>query len=116
MKRYLIAIAAAALTAIAAATTTQARQNGPHQIIAYNGQEYAFMKLTHGGRNQFKVFRAIRNSTWEYLGGATIGDRSTNGRYDKIYFNGRKAGSVSGDLNLPFYQPYNGFGGSDRVN
>ena len=56
MKRYLIAIAAAAaaaaLTAIAAATTTQARQNGPHQIIAYNGQEYAFMKLTHGGGNQ----------------------------------------------------------------
>ncbi|MDH3742671.1 MAG: hypothetical protein OER56_13850 [Hyphomicrobiales bacterium] len=116
MKRYLMAMATAALATVAVAMLAEARQNGPHQIIAYNGQEYAFMKLTHGDGTQFKVFRAIGNTSWEYLGSATISDRSGHGRFSKIYFNGRKAGSVSGDLNLPFYQPYNGFGGSDRVN
>ena len=115
MNRISRMVAAFATTACLAAPA-HAAQNGPHQIIAYNGHEYAFMKLSHGGGAQFKVFRAVGNNSWEYLGGTMFSNGSPQGRFHRIYFNGRKAGVVHGDLTIPFYQPYSGFGGSDRLN
>lgn len=118
-KTRLAAALAAAMLTLAPTTTQAGGYRGPHPVLAYGGNEYAFVILPAGnGAKALTVYRAMGSALWKRLGGTIIrrGQRVSNGSViQNIWFKGRRIRSVSGDLRLPFYRFYEG-GGGRRVN
>ncbi|MGE0212375.1 MAG: hypothetical protein AB7S41_11820 [Parvibaculaceae bacterium] len=105
MRKLAILLVAAVSVAASAAW---AGNRGPHPVFAWNGNEYLFE--VNGGQALTRL-TGYRNvgGKWQMVGTTTIqkGQRTAEkGFLQRIWFKGKRIGSVEADLSNPYWRRY----------
>ena len=89
-------------------TPAEAGAQQPHPVFAWKGNEYLFEVRAGGDSIQLTGYRAI-GSKWQLVGTTRIADGQrapAHGFLQRIWFEGRKIGTVVADLSDPWWRYY----------
>ncbi len=107
-----VAAITAALIYLSVAGPALAGFAGPHPVLRYGGNEYAFVVTKRNAKTDLVIYRAV-GSLWQRIGATSLkaGQRTSNGTpLQNVWFKGRRVRTINADLRNPFYRYYPGRG------
>ena len=95
------------------AIRADAGSRGPHPVIGWGGNRFLFEVERQGNHIRLTAYRDAGDK-WQRYGTTTIGKAQKtpeHGLLQKIWFKGRRLGTLNADMNNPFWRK---FPGDDR--